>query len=389
MFDPVGDDALSPALLDRVRQRFVEVNGEHPMTPGDDDYAREHFTPVDSDEVLHLMLGRHLPLPSYVLSDQTPMVPRDHARLAEVAGGLDRLPDWFAAFWEGGSVTDAAQAWEAYLDGRHVALKEVTPVTIRQQAARVAEASAAVERLRRDPHDPIGRGMLGEAVDGVLGVPGLDQLLLPMTAHDRLRLGGPTVRETWVDAPRREFLTPAPPGLPIRTERLLLRPFAPGDEDSLASGWGSPEWTALLLTLPMNRAEVADHVRRRSERSDDTLLTLAVEHDGEVVGDTLLVLGGTGVSEAEIGWTVQPEHAGRGFATEAARAILEVAFDHYGVRRVVANLDARNVRSAALCERLGMRREVHRLGDFWSKGEWTDSYEYALLVDEWRRSRGR
>ena len=102
----------------------------------------------------------------------------------------------------------------------------------------------------------------------------------------------------------------------------------------------------------------------------------------------MLHLQGTGLSEGEIGWTILPQHAGRGFATEAAREVLRLGFEHYGLRRVVANLDARNDRSAALCERLGMRRETHRLGDFWSKGTWTDSYEYALLADEWRAARG-
>ena len=100
------------------------------------------------------------------------------------------------------------------------------------------------------------------------------------------------------------------------------------------------------------------------------------------VGDSMLHLQGTGLSEGEIGWTVLPQHAGRGFATEAARAVLRLAFEHYGLRRVVANLDARNERSAALCERLGMRREVDRVADFWSKGTWTSTYEYALLRDE-------
>lgn len=385
MFDRVGDDALSPALLDRVRQRFVEVNGEHAMTPADDAYAREHYVPVPSDEVLHLMLGRHLPLPSYVLADGTPVVPRDHGRLAEVAGGVERLREWFLAFWEGDPGSDGTGEWEDYLAGRHVALREVTPVNIRHQSARIAAASDAVQRLRRDPHDPVGRGMLGEAVDGVMGVPGLDSLLLPLTAYDHLRFGGPTVRERWVDAPRREFLTPVPPDLPVRTERLVLRHFAPGDENAFITGWQSPEWTELLLTFPMNHAEVADYVRRRAEPGDGMFLGLAVEHDGEVVGDSILVLGGTGLSQAEIGWTVLPGHQGRGYGTEAARAMLALAFEHYGVRRVVANLDARNDRSAAMCERLGMRREVHRLGDFWSKGRWTDSYEYALLREEWQR----
>ena len=125
-------------------------------------------------------------------------------------------------------------------------------------------------------------------------------------------------------------------------------------------------------------------VRRRTEPGDGQFIGLAVVHEGQVVGDSMLHLQGTGLSEGEIGWTILPEHAGRGLATEAARAVLRLGFEHYGLRRIVANLDARNDRSAALCERLGMRRETHRLGDFWSKGVWTDSYEYALLADEWR-----
>jgi RimJ/RimL family protein N-acetyltransferase len=74
-------------------------------------------------------------------------------------------------------------------------------------------------------------------------------------------------------------------------------------------------------------------------------------------------------------------------ATEAARVLLDLAFEHYGVRRVVATLDADNQRSAAMAERLGMRREAYRLADFWSKGRWTDSYEYAILRREWQAQR--
>ena len=50
----------------------------------------------------------------------------------------------------------------------------------------------------------------------------------------------------------------------------------------------------------------------------------------------------------------------------------------------MANLDARNDRSAALCERLGMRREVDKRRRLLVQGRWTSSYEYALLAEEWR-----
>lgn len=374
----MGDDTLKQSVHDR----FVAANGDHPMTAEDDAYVREHFVPA-SAAAMELMLADRLPLPSYVLRDGTPMVPADHGRPAEVAGGVDRLHDWFVSFWEGDPAT-GEQEWVAYLSGQYVCLREVTPTRIKQRTERIAEAAAAVDLLRDDPHDPIARGMLGEAIDGVLGVPGLDSILRPMTAYDRLRLGGPTVREQWVDAPRAQFLTPVPPAWPLRTERLVLRPYEPADADAFAVGWASEEWTSLLLSRPMNRAEVGEMVRRRAEPGDGLFISLAVAtHDGTVVGDSMLHLQGTGLSEGEIGWTILPGHGGHGYATEAARAMLRLGFEHFGLRRIVANLDARNDRSAALCERLGMRREVDRVGDFWSKGTWTSSYEYALLRGEW------
>ncbi|MDZ5661494.1 GNAT family N-acetyltransferase [Nocardioides sp. S-58] len=383
----MGDDTLSGRVLAELRDRYVAVNGEHPMTAEDDAYVREHFVPATPEAMAEMLAGR-LPLPSYVLSDGTPMVPEAHGRLAEVAGGLDGLHDWFVRFWEDDPAT-GEQEWASYLSGQYVCLRELTPVRMKQKTERVAEAAAAVELLRRDPHDPVARGMIGEAVDGVLAVPGLDSLLLPMTAYDRLRFGGPTSRDTWVDGPRAEFLTPVPPVWPLVTERLVLRPFEPGDADGFVEAWASEEWTSLLLSRPINRAEVEEMVRRRTEPGDGRFVGLAVvTHDGTVVGDSMLHLQGTGLSEGEIGWTVVPGQGGRGYATEAAEAVLRLGFEHYGLRRIVANLDARNDRSAALCERLGMRHEVHRVGDFWSKGRWTSSYEYAVLREEWAAARG-
>src|SRR5690606_25107733 len=139
-------------------------------------------------------LAGRLPLPSYLLSDGKPMVPAAHGRLAELAGGVERLRDWFVAFWPDDAATGEDE-WRHYLSGRYVCLREVPPVNIRHKTARVAEAQAAAEVLRRRPHDPVARGMIGQAVDGAVAVPGLDDLLLPMTDHDRLRFGGPTVRE--------------------------------------------------------------------------------------------------------------------------------------------------------------------------------------------------
>ena len=108
-----------------------------------------------------------------------------------------------------------------------------------------------------------------------------------------------------------------------------------------------------------------------------------VAHD-RVVGDVALWSTDDAQRLAEIGWAFHPEVAGRGLATEAAAAVLDIAFDTYGLHRVAAQLDPRNVASARLCERLGMQREAHLRQSWWEDGEWTDSLVYGLLESDRR-----
>ncbi len=379
MFDRVGDDALTQT----VRGRFRDVNGEHPMSEADDAYVREHFTPATSQQLVEIAAGR-LPLPGYLLRDGTPMV-ADVAECLAAAGGIDRLRDWFLAFWPTEPET-GAEEWAAFFSGQYVCLRRLDPLAIRTRARMLDQAQAAAVALRADPRDQAAQGSLAEAIDGGLGVEGLDQLLLPMTGYDRLRFGGPTVHDVWLVAARTEFHRPQPPRLPIHTERLTLRRTLPEDAVVRAAAMADPDFVRYLLTPELNLAETSFLIHRRSQDEPPDRhrnLELVMLHEGDVVGDVVLFLQGAGLTSAEIGWTIHPAAAGRGLATEAATAMLTLAFEHYGVRRVVANLDAANLRSAAMAERLGMRRETHRVADFWSKGQWTSSYEYAILREEW------
>ncbi|BDZ45666.1 hypothetical protein GCM10025866_15750 [Naasia aerilata] len=90
---------------------------------------------------------------------------------------------------------------------------------------------------------------------------------------------------------------------------------------------------------------------------------------------------------AEIGYVFAPDVAGRGYATEACRPLLALAFEELGVHRVMGRLDARNGASARVLERLGMRLEAHFVEDDWFKGEWTSTLVYAMLDREWRAGR--
>lgn len=85
----------------------------------------------------------------------------------------------------------------------------------------------------------------------------------------------------------------------------------------------------------------------------------------------------------EVGFVFNPLHAGKGYTSEAVKNVLAYLFSNLNTHRVQAVLDARNKASVKLCERIGLRKEAHFIQDYWNKGEWTDSYVYAILKDEY------
>jgi RimJ/RimL family protein N-acetyltransferase len=87
--------------------------------------------------------------------------------------------------------------------------------------------------------------------------------------------------------------------------------------------------------------------------------TFVLPETGALIGDVVLFLRGEEHRQGEIGYVFHPDYGGWGYATEAARALLGLGFEHYGLHRIVGRLDARNTASARVLERLGMRREAH------------------------------
>lgn len=185
--------------------------------------------------------------------------------------------------------------------------------------------------------------------------------------------------------------------LPLRTERLVLRPATDGDLDDLLGYRGDPEVCRFLPFGPQSRDDAVRRLTSWGEHlatdpaddpTADWALTLVAEHEGAVVGDVMLRLRAAEVrSVAELGYVFAPSVGGRGLATEAARAVVDLAFGPFGCHRVFAHLDPRNTASARLCARLGMTHEAHLRQDYWDDGTWTDSALYGLLRDEWPASR--
>jgi aminoglycoside 6'-N-acetyltransferase len=110
---------------------------------------------------------------------------------------------------------------------------------------------------------------------------------------------------------------------------------------------------------------------------------------GAVVGDLMMRLGARITptepsSIAEIGWFLAREHHGRGFASETVAALIDLAFGHDPLHRLVAYLDPADAASARLCERLGVRHQGHLRRDHANAdGSWGDLAVYGRLGEEW------
>ena len=179
---------------------------------------------------------------------------------------------------------------------------------------------------------------------------------------------------------------------PVSTQRLLIRRVQVEDADALWRYRRLPEVCDWITSAP----DDADAFVAYFSDPHRLEVTLAVEHDGIVVGDLYLGIedawAQTEVKEAargvqaEIGWAFDPAYGGRGLATEAAAAMLEICFGGLGLRRVVASCFAGNTPSWRLMERIGMRRESHAVSESLHRsGRWLDGYGYAMLAEEWRR----
>jgi RimJ/RimL family protein N-acetyltransferase len=179
------------------------------------------------------------------------------------------------------------------------------------------------------------------------------------------------------------------PEYPVATDRLRLRPLSLADMADLLAYRSISEVCRFVPFDPMDRELIAERLSgvwsRTTIEAEGDGLTLGVElaQTGRLIGDVVLFFRSAQDRGGELGWVFNPKYSGHGYATEAAHAMLHLAFDGLGLHRVTARMDSRNEASLRVAERLRMRREAHLIGNEWFKGEWTDEIDYGLLEDEW------
>ena len=111
-------------------------------------------------------------------------------------------------------------------------------------------------------------------------------------------------------------------------------------------------------------------------------MTLA--SSGELIGACGLTIISVERLQTAIGYAYRRDVWGRGYATEAARALVAFGFEQLGMHRIFSYVDVDNVASARVLEKAGMQREGLVRHDAFMHGQWRDSYLYAILEDDRR-----
>lgn len=175
--------------------------------------------------------------------------------------------------------------------------------------------------------------------------------------------------------------------LPLRTERLVLRPPRMEDAETLFAIHADPETMRYWATPPWTDPQLAiDRVARDCENiAQGVAMRLHLEPvgGGPILGAVTLFAFVQPSARAETGYILARHAWGRGYAQEAMRALITYAFATLGLRRLEADIDPRNAGSRKLLERLGFTQEGF-LRERWRVGEEVcDTALYGLLAREW------
>ena len=178
----------------------------------------------------------------------------------------------------------------------------------------------------------------------------------------------------------------------LETERLILRDLTEADVPTLLAQAREPEARGGILAYQAderyNRVCLMTAIQWASvERRENYTLTVVRKADGAIVGSCSIANVRRGTIEAVLGWHYGVRYWGRGYATEAARALLYIGFEIGGVAEIYADCFADNAASIRVMEKIGMTaRENLKLFNKirgLSYGEQRPTVRYTISRDEW------
>ncbi|MFJ6207575.1 GNAT family N-acetyltransferase [Lysinibacillus sp. NPDC092081] len=167
----------------------------------------------------------------------------------------------------------------------------------------------------------------------------------------------------------------------IKTKRLLIREFEIQDWQAVYEYTSNPTVMEYIPEGVFNEEEAKKFVSENSgEKAKYFPIILLSEN---IVIGHITFHQYFGDHTYEIGWVLNPNYYNNGYASEAARAVLDYGFKEMKLHRIIATCQPENIPSYRVMEKIGMRREGYFKKCIPNGDEWWDEYYYAVLDEEW------
>jgi RimJ/RimL family protein N-acetyltransferase len=168
--------------------------------------------------------------------------------------------------------------------------------------------------------------------------------------------------------------------------KVVLREFHLGDEDDVLAIVGDDQVTVWLSHDSRNRDEARAMLTGAMERAQhdprsEYYLAVALPDSDRLIG--FARLGLDGVKAGKLGYAVRHDEWGKGYATDAARTMMDFGFCDLGLHRISVAIGPENTASIAVANRLGFQYEGRIRDHVFTNGAWRDSLLYSVLEHEW------
>ena len=178
--------------------------------------------------------------------------------------------------------------------------------------------------------------------------------------------------------------------MPIRSPRLILKDFRVQDFKAVHRYTSDPEVTRHIPWGPFTEEETKTAIKMKITRQTEHPrrsyeLAVTLKENSALIGECYLDSRNAQYREAEVGYVLNKDYWGRGFATEVVATLVKFGFEELGLHRIYGTCGPDNPASSRVLEKNGFKLEGHFREHKHVRGEWRDSLYYAMLDHDWVR----
>lgn len=185
-------------------------------------------------------------------------------------------------------------------------------------------------------------------------------------------------------------MTDASAGLHIETPRLLLREFVFDDWPAVFAYQNDPRYLRFYTWTRRREKDVQGFVQmfidwQKQHPRSKYQVAIVQKAENYLIGNCGIRKMYPYSQMADLGYELHPDYWGRGYATEAAAALLQYGFETLQLRSIWAECISENLGSKRVLEKIGMTFESTQRHNMLIKGQWYDTLRFQISRDEWNQ----